>query len=88
MLQWVRTTLVKEGLVVKKHVPKHNFADRDLSRVLLALWTHDDLLFIHERYRVQVTFIIHVYCWTGARLGAFFTGGLRYQVSTIRNGRS
>ena len=26
---------------------------RDLSRVLLTLWTRDDLLYIPERYRVQ-----------------------------------
>lgn len=26
----------------------------------------DDLIFIHERYRIQFTFIIRVYCWTGA----------------------
>jgi hypothetical protein len=52
----------------------------DLTRVLLALWTRDDLIFIPERYRVQTTFIIHVYCWTGARLSAFFTDGLRYKV--------
>jgi hypothetical protein len=52
----------------------------DLTRVLLALWTRDDLIFIPERYRVQTTFIIHVYCWTGARLSAFFTHGLRYKV--------
>ena len=32
------------------------------TRVLLALWTRDDLLFIPERYRVQATFIIHIYC--------------------------
>ena len=53
---------------------------RDLTRVLLTLWTRDDLMFIPERYRVQTTFIVHVYCWTGARIGAFFTDGLRYKV--------
>jgi uncharacterized protein DUF3435 len=64
---------------VNKRLPKHNFTSRDLSRILLVLWTQDDLIFIHERYRIQFTFIIRVYCWTGARLGAFFTGGLRYR---------
>lgn len=78
--QWVRRTLTLEGIVFNKHRPKHNFTVRDLARVLLALWTRDDLIFIPERYRVQTTFIIHVYCWTGARIGAFFTDGLRYNV--------
>jgi hypothetical protein len=63
--------------VVNKHRPKYNFAARDLTRILRALWTQDDPIFIPERYRVQFTYIIHVYCWTGARIGAFFTNGLR-----------
>ncbi|KAJ4507488.1 hypothetical protein HRR83_004066 [Exophiala dermatitidis] len=79
----VRQTLTREGIVVNKHRPKHNFTDRDLNRVLLTLWTRDDLIFIPERYRVQVTFIIHVYCLTGARIGAFFTDGLRYKDVTL-----
>ncbi|MCJ1474750.1 hypothetical protein MMC13_003410 [Lambiella insularis] len=62
----IRRTLTREGIVVNKHRPKHNFTSKDLTRVLLALWTRDDLIFIPERYR------------TGARLGAFFTNGLRY----------
>ena len=80
MFQWVRRSLTREGIVINKHRPKHNFTTRDLTRVLLTLWTRDDLIFIPERYRVQITFIVHVYCWTGARIGAFFTDGLRYKV--------
>ena len=64
---------------MNKRLPKHNFTSRDLNRILLALWAQDDLIFIHERYRIQFTFIIRVYYWRGARLGAFFTGGLRYR---------
>ena len=59
--------------------PTYNFTPRELTRILLTLWTKDDLIFIPERYRVQFTFIIRVYCWTGARLSAFFTDGLRYR---------
>lgn len=75
----MRKVLTVEGLVVNKRLLKHNFTSRDLNRILLLLWTQDNLIFIHERYRIQFTFIIRVYCWTGARLGVFFTGGLRYQ---------
>ncbi|KAL8934961.1 MAG: hypothetical protein Q9211_004956 [Gyalolechia sp. 1 TL-2023] len=74
-----RALRVLEGLVVNKRLPKHNFTSRDLNRILLARWTQDDLIFIHERYRIQFAFIFRAYCWTGARLGAFFTGGLRYR---------
>jgi hypothetical protein len=73
--------LTLEGIVVNKHRPKHNFTQRDRTRLLLTLWTQDDLIYIPERYRVQTTFIIHAYCWTGARIGAFFTDGLRYKVT-------
>ena len=38
---------------------------------------------MHERHRVEATFIIHVYYCTGARLGAPFTGGFRYKVLTL-----
>lgn len=72
-------TLVLEGLVVNKHREKHDFTDRGLMRVLLAVWTCD-LIFIPERYRVQTTFLIHVYYWTRARIGAFFIDVLRYKV--------
>jgi hypothetical protein len=75
---------VAEGAVVNKHRPKYNFTVRALTRVQVTLWTKDDLIFIPERYRIQTTFIINVFCWTGARLSAFFTGGLRYEVRLIR----
>jgi hypothetical protein len=80
--QWVCHTLTVEGLVVNKRRPKHNFGPLELTRLLVALWTKDDPIFIHDRYRLQFTFIFCIYCWTGARIGAFFKGGLRYRVST------
>ena len=76
LVQWVRKVLTLEGLVVNKRKPKHNFTPRELTRILLTLWTKDDLIFNPERYRIQSTFIVRVYCWTGARLSAFFTNGL------------
>jgi hypothetical protein len=67
--------LILEGLVVNKRRPKHNYA----TPVLSTLWTQDDLSFVPERYRIQLMFFIRVYCWTGARLSAFFADGLRYR---------
>ena len=75
----MRKVLTQESLVVNKRREKHNFTPRELIRILLTLWTKDDLIFIPERYRIQFTFIVRVYCWTGARLSAFFTNGLRYR---------
>jgi len=73
--------------VVNIKKPKYNFTATTLTKVLVTLWTKDDLIFIPERYRLQYTFILRVYCWTGARLSAFFTGGFRYRVSS-RHARS
>ncbi|KAI9765370.1 MAG: hypothetical protein M1840_007450 [Geoglossum simile] len=79
VFNWVWRTLTKEGVIINKRKPKHLFGKEDLTEILITLWTKDDLIFIHEQNRVQFTFIFHVYCWTEARLGAFFTGGLHYK---------
>ena len=60
--------------------PKHLFTERNLHRLLQTAWTQDDLIFVAERCRIQFTFTFLEFCWTGARLGAFFDGGLRYKV--------
>lgn len=71
--------LTAEGLLVNKRRPKHNFTATDLTRIRITPWTKDDLVFTPERYRIQFTFIIGVYYWTGARINAFFKNGLRYR---------
>ena len=52
-----------------------------------AFWTmDDDDVLMHPRNKVQIPFLIWLYCWTGARIGAFFPKekegkkGLRYRV--------
>ena len=60
--------------------PKHNFTERDARRILKAPWTKDDPIFIPHRYRIQFHYIFIEFLRTGARLGTFFTGGLRYKV--------
>jgi Protein of unknown function (DUF3435) len=75
----VRKVLTLEGPVVNKRRPKYGFTPRELTRILLTLWTKDDLIFIPKRYRIQFTFTVRVYCWTGARLLALFTDSLRYR---------
>jgi hypothetical protein len=56
--QFVRNDLVEEGLTANAYRPKHIFTWRDLNRLLITLWTQDDLIFIPERYRLQYAFII------------------------------
>jgi hypothetical protein len=66
--------------VVNIRRPKHLFTERDLNRLLRTPWTEDDPIFIPQRYRIQFHYIFLEYCWTGARVFAFFTGGLRYGI--------
>ena len=47
------------------------------------MWTQDDISFIPELYRVQFTFIINIYCWTGAQIAAFLLVGLKWKVSPL-----
>ena len=44
--------------------------------VIVTLWTEDDSIFIHECMRVQMTFLILAYCFTGARVGAYLENGV------------
>ncbi|KAI9773208.1 MAG: hypothetical protein M1839_002216 [Geoglossum umbratile] len=83
---WVRTALTEERLIVNTKKPKHLFGRDDLIRFHTTFWTMDDEKFIHPRNKLQIPFIIDVFCWTGARIGAFFPspdnkneGGLRYK---------
>jgi hypothetical protein len=76
----VRKTLTAEGVVVHVKRPKDNFTKHDLERLFQTLWNEDDLTFTSEYYRACTTLIMLLYCETGARLSAFFKGGLRYGV--------
>lgn len=78
-MQGLRRVLPEEGLLVNRWWPKHNFTEKDLTRILCTLFTKDDLIFIPDRYRIRFAYIIQVYCWKGARIGAFFTNGLHYR---------
>jgi hypothetical protein len=62
---------------------KHLFIKRDARRVLRTPWTEDDPIFIPQRYRIQFHYIFLEFRRTGARLSAFFTGGLRYRVGLL-----
>lgn len=85
--QWVRHTLTLEGLIVNQKKPKHLFGEQELVQFNKTFWIVDDDHFIHPRNKAQIPFIIAVFCWTGARIGAFLPDrkddtkkGLQYQV--------
>ncbi|KAL6716976.1 hypothetical protein ACLMJK_004889 [Lecanora helva] len=78
--KWIKAVLPAEGLLVNKRRPKHLFTEDDMVNFNTTFWTVDDSTFVHPRNRAQIPFLISVYCWTGARIGAFFSAaGLRYR---------
>ncbi|KAI9730600.1 MAG: hypothetical protein M1835_003565, partial [Candelina submexicana] len=44
--------------------------DYDFAVLLEQLWKYDDHDYLHERYRVQLNFILLLFTATGARAGA------------------
>lgn len=68
---WIRKTLIKEDIIKNKKHAKHMFTHCDLTNIIVSMWTDDDPVFIHERHRIQMTFAILIYCYSGARIGAF-----------------
>ncbi|KAK3896489.1 hypothetical protein C8A05DRAFT_20540, partial [Staphylotrichum tortipilum] len=65
-----------EGTVSAAEWPKYNFQMSDLDNVLIP----SGQVSTHERERVQFHFLLDVFCWSGARIGAFFRGGgLKYK---------
>lgn len=70
--------------------PKYNFGEHEWSEFYRTFWTNDDIQFTHPRNKVQIPFAIAIFCWTGARIGAFFPNkynkqeaGLRYRVGLL-----
>lgn len=43
---------------------------KDLTRLMEHLWCFDDHEYLHERYRVQLSFILILFAACGARAGA------------------
>jgi len=83
--------LTYKGLVVNKKKPKHLFGEKELVQFTKTFWTVDNSQFIYLRNKAQIPFIIAIFCWTGARIGAFFPDkkdnskkGLQYRVRTNR----
>lgn len=79
--------MVQENLVANKKKKKYLFGEQEWAQFYKTFWTLNDDKFVHPRNKVQIPFVISVFCWTGARIGAFFPNkhnkekaGLRYRV--------
>ncbi len=80
--------MAREGLIVNLKKPKHLFGETELVHFNTTFWTVDETCFVHPRNKAQIPFLIAVFCWTGARIGALLPSpennkkdGLRYKVS-------
>ena len=76
------------GLGCKQEGSKHLFGEKEFTQFTITFWTVDDKIFMHPRNKVQIPFILSVFCWTAARIGAFFPEkkneskkGLQHRVS-------
>ncbi|KAL4746587.1 hypothetical protein BDW72DRAFT_197529 [Aspergillus terricola var. indicus] len=87
VFMFIKKRLVKEEKIIEDiKKAKFMFTHCDLTNILVSLWNDDDPFFIHPRYRVQMTFTIQIYCYSGARIGTFIPDtskaderGLRYE---------
>ena len=57
--------LVEDGLVTNEQYKTPLFKAADLTCILAAPWTQNDLILIPDRIRVQVTLLINLYCKNG-----------------------
>lgn len=57
---------------MNKKMPKHLLGEKELVQFINTFWTIDNAQSIHPRNKIQIPFAFAVYCWTGARIGAFF----------------
>lgn len=68
--------------------PKHLFGEKEFTRFKVTFWTADDEAFTHPRNKVQIAWLLSLFFWTAARIGAFLPKknngvhkGLQYRVS-------
>ena len=87
--------MIKQTMVVNKRKEKHLFGAKEMAAFNYTFWTVDEVEFIHPRNKAQIPFLMSVYCWTGARIGAFFPdkdgkldAALRYRVSLYVAGKA
>lgn len=73
--QWARNILIQQGYTTTKRREKFLFDVDDLVHVIVSAWIKYDNGFLHEGMRVQMTFLLLVYCFTDARVGAFLNNG-------------
>jgi hypothetical protein len=66
--KWISKSLVEDDIIEDIRRAKLMFTHCDLSNIIVSIWKDDDPIFVHPRYRVQLTFAILIYCyWSSDR---------------------
>ncbi len=85
--QCIKNEFLQEKLVTNQKKKKQLWGKDEYIQFQRTYWTCDYSVFGHPRNKVQIAWLISVFCWTGARKGALFAGeekgGLRYRVSLL-----
>ncbi|KAI9777777.1 MAG: hypothetical protein M1839_008572 [Geoglossum umbratile] len=70
---------LRQKLGIKHETRLQGYADEvDLEVLITYLWCQDHYEYKHDRYRVQLAFLVLLFFYTGARCGSF-TGKFEYQ---------
>ena len=90
-MQFIKYQLVKEGLITTKAKEKYMFVAKDMRNVQITAWMMADPRPRTEWMRILTTFALHLFAFSGCRIGAIFPDvdskaksdkGLRYSVSS------
>lgn len=90
-MQFIKYQLVKEGLVTTKAREKYMFVAKDMRNMQITTWMMADPRPRTEWMRILTTFALHLFAFSGCRIGAIFpddhdkaksSKGLRYSVSS------
>ena len=60
--QFICIILVTEKMMINKYQLKYNFTVQALTHVQITFWIKDDLIFILKHYKIQIIFIINIFC--------------------------
>ncbi|KAI9848893.1 MAG: hypothetical protein M1837_006409 [Sclerophora amabilis] len=72
---YIETDLQKQHKLSFAEKDKYFIGPADFDILLNYLWTSDDHDYIHERYRVQLSLLLMIFCYTGARAGSIVESG-------------
>lgn len=74
--------IAESDLTILKR-PKYDFPIADIRMILQYLWCKDDQIYISERFRVQLAFILQILLYGAGRPGALVESGCHYNSNEV-----